>query len=91
MTCPLGTLPLATPAYGAVDVLLRPEALNVQPDPHGSACMGDVRFFGTYQCVWLHLSDGTRIAAHLPPQQVLPTDTPFTVAVRGAVMVYPTT
>lgn len=87
--CTLGTLPLATPAHGAVDVLLRPEALTLQPDVEGPVQIDTVRFFGTYQRVQLRLPDGTTVSAHLPPQQPLATATPVRVAVNGTVMAYP--
>lgn len=87
--CALGRLPLVTPTRGAVAVLLRPEALTLQPDPEGHARVAAVLFFGTYQRVQMHLPDGTTIAAHLPPQQTLHADTPVAITVSGPVMAYP--
>lgn len=89
VTCVLGTLPLATPAHGAVDLLLRPEALTLQRDPQGNARVVDVRFFGTYQRLKVRMLEQIDLTAHLPPQQILPANTPVRVTVNGAVMAYP--
>jgi iron(III) transport system ATP-binding protein len=88
-TCALGVLPLAAPVQGAVDILLRPEAITVQPDPQGAARVVAVRFFGAYQQGQVRLLDGSTLVAHLPPQQELVADTPVTVAVSGPVVAYP--
>jgi iron(III) transport system ATP-binding protein len=89
VTCALGRLPLAAPAQGAVDIVLRPEALTVQPDPQGDARVDAVRFFGTYQRVQVRLPDGRFITAHAPPQQPLHHESAVTVTVSGPVMAYP--
>ncbi len=88
-TCAMGVLPLAAPVQGAVDILLRPEALTVQPDPQGTARIDAVRFFGAYQQVQVRLPDESMLVAHLPPQQELVPDMPITVVVSGPVMAYP--
>jgi iron(III) transport system ATP-binding protein len=87
-TCALGMLPLGAPVQGAVDILLRPEALTVQPDPQGTARVVAVRFFGAYQQGQVRLPDGSTLVAHLPPQQALAVDTPVSVSVTGSVMAY---
>jgi iron(III) transport system ATP-binding protein len=87
-TCALGVLPLAVPVQGVVDILLRPEALTVQPDPEGTARVVAVRFFGAYQQGQVCLPDGSIITVHLPPQQALAVDTLVSVSVTGSVMAY---
>ncbi len=87
--CALGKLPLTVPAQGPVDILLRPEALAVQPDPQGRVRVDTVRFSGSYQRGHLRLPDGHVITAHLPPQQTLAIDTPVSVTINGPVMAYP--
>jgi hypothetical protein len=72
-----------------VEILLRPEARTVQPDPQGAAQVRAVRFFGAYQQVQVRLADGGMCTVHLPPQQELAADTPVSIAVRGPVMAYP--
>lgn len=86
--CGLGSLPLAAPVSGAVEVLLRPEAVRVQANAQGNARVSDVRFFGSYQRVQLHLADNTPLVAHLPPQQLLTVDAPVAVTVQGPVMAF---
>lgn len=64
VVCALGTLPLARPAHGDVNVLLRPESVVIQPDIVGNACVREVRFLGpirqhVFNCVmepvWMHV------------------------------------
>ncbi len=86
--CGLGDLPLAAPASGPVDVLLRPEAIRLQADAQGRVRVREVRFFGSYQRLSLQLADGTRLTAQLPAQQALAVGTQVTVAVQGPVMAY---
>jgi iron(III) transport system ATP-binding protein len=86
--CALGDLPLAVPARGAVEVLLRPEAIRLQADTQGNAQVSEVRFFGSYQRVHLRLADGTRLTAQLPAQNALARDTAVAVTVQGPVMAY---
>jgi iron(III) transport system ATP-binding protein len=45
----LGTLPLSRSILGDVEVMIRPEAMTLMPDPDGPAHITDVRFFGYYQ------------------------------------------
>lgn len=88
VTCVLGTLPLSTPVHGAVDVLIRPEALTLQPDPHGPGRIVKVSFFGNYQMAHICLVNGTHIQARIPPRRDLTPDTWVQVTVQGAVMAY---
>ncbi|MFZ4814297.1 MAG: ABC transporter ATP-binding protein [Phototrophicaceae bacterium] len=70
VTTALGKFRLVRASSGAVDVLLRPEALTVTTLPNGNATLTDIRFFGHYQRLQLRLDDDTpltgRAWAHLP-------------------------
>ncbi|GAB4517249.1 MAG: ABC transporter ATP-binding protein [Anaerolineae bacterium] len=48
---PLGTLSLANAAHGRVDILLRPEVLDIVPDTEGQGIITDVRYYGFYRLV----------------------------------------
>jgi iron(III) transport system ATP-binding protein len=56
----IGELPAAGQPPGAVEVMLRPEALRVEPEPDG-AVVEDVEFFGHDQLVRVRLRDGTSV------------------------------
>ncbi|PJF24939.1 MAG: ABC transporter ATP-binding protein, partial [Phototrophicales bacterium] len=49
----LGALRLARPAHGEVNVMIRPEALALTPDPHGAAIVTDSRYYGQYRIITL--------------------------------------
>lgn len=82
----LGRLPLLEPVVGAVEVLLRPEAIKLQPDAAGSARVTEVRFFGHDQMVRLRLPDGTEIQARTWARADLEAGMAVQVSVQGAVM-----
>ncbi|MEM8532236.1 MAG: ABC transporter ATP-binding protein [Chloroflexota bacterium] len=90
VVCVLGTLPLAQPIQGQVNILLRPESIMIQPDIVGNACVKEVRFFGTYQAACIQLNDGTCLDTRMIPQIDLVPDTSVTAIVAGPVMAYPT-
>jgi iron(III) transport system ATP-binding protein len=79
VTCELGRFPAHdTIAGGAVDVLVRPEALVVGPDANGdaderargasvaTATVVGRSFYGHDQLVWLELASGLRVRSRLP-------------------------
>jgi iron(III) transport system ATP-binding protein len=93
-TTVLGELPLIEPAEGAVDVLIRPEMLSLQPY---SGEAGDVagtvasrRFFGRDQQVDLALPDGTEITARVPTLHHFATGDRVTIRVDRPVLAFPT-
>jgi iron(III) transport system ATP-binding protein len=82
----LGRLPLLEPAAGEVEVLLRPEAIQLQPDAAGSGRVTEVRFFGHDQMVRLRLADGTELQARTWARADLEAGMAVQVSVQGAVM-----
>ena len=70
VSCALGTLPLAWPMRGPVEVMVRPEAIRLKPDAQGCACVDQLVFFGHDQDVLIRLTDGrplrARALAHAP-------------------------
>jgi iron(III) transport system ATP-binding protein len=61
----LGSLPLARAAYGAVTVMVRPEAIQLQQGTDTNAIVQSVRFRGHYQMVTIRLADGTLLEARV--------------------------
>lgn len=53
----IGEIPLLRPSQGAIEVMLRPESLQIIPDDNGNATIEDVRFFGYYRTVTVRLVD----------------------------------
>jgi iron(III) transport system ATP-binding protein len=88
VTCALGRLPPAVSLHGRVDVLVRPEALLLQPDPAGAARVEQVTFSGRDQTVQLALHDGTRLRARSSPLLELNPGMQVHPTVQGPVMAY---
>lgn len=59
VACVLGHLPLVDPANGMVEVMLRPEAMDVIPDANGDGEVVDLRFYGHDQTVTVRVDDMT--------------------------------
>jgi iron(III) transport system ATP-binding protein len=60
----LGRLQLHNPdTEGAVDVILRPEAITLTPDPRGALCIESILYFGFHQLVTLRLENGSTLHA----------------------------
>jgi iron(III) transport system ATP-binding protein len=55
----LGAIPIANPTSGAVDVLVRPEAVALAPGPGGTVEL--VEFYGHDTVYAVHLADGTQL------------------------------
>ncbi len=51
---------------GAVDVLVRPEAVRVHPDEQGGARVVATAFLGAVVRATVRLADGTEVKADLP-------------------------
>jgi iron(III) transport system ATP-binding protein len=62
----LGTFVLPTPAQGPVHVLVRPEQLEVVPDPNGQAVVASREFRGHDVVYQLRLDSGTILWSHRP-------------------------
>ncbi|NLE50338.1 MAG: ABC transporter ATP-binding protein [Chloroflexi bacterium] len=86
----LGDLPLRTPADGAVEVLVRPEALILGDIPDGAlATVQRTIYHGAHQIVWLVLADGTPLKAFAPADVEWQAGQQVRVTVRGAALAYP--
>jgi iron(III) transport system ATP-binding protein len=88
VTCMFGNLPLAEAAHGAVEILIRPEMVLLQPDPEGTGCVERVSFFGHDQMVQVSLPDGVRLQARTQPHLNLIPGSQVQVAVNGPVVAY---
>jgi len=87
--CALGQLLLAAPASGPVQVMVRPEALYLTPDPRGAALITGETFYGHDQVLEVRLSDGSRVAVRTGPRLDLRPDIAVSVRVQGPVVAYP--
>ncbi len=63
----LGTLPLATPLRGPIEVLLRPEQILLTPDESSHHVVVQQTYFGHDQLVEVRLASGLVIQARLAP------------------------
>ena len=70
------------PADGELDVLVRPEAVQVTADPRGSATVVAASFLGALTRLTVRLADGTEAKADLPTEDAagLPVGSPAAVA-----------
>ena len=89
VVCALGRLPLAQAAYGAVEVLIRPEALLMSADP--GAVMAEItwrEFYGHDQRLGLRLADGTTLIARAGSEQDFAPGETVSLSVTRAVQVF---
>jgi iron(III) transport system ATP-binding protein len=70
VTTPLGVFADDTSASGNVEVMIRPEAVRLEPDDSGPALVVDREFYGHDQLVTLHLNGGHRLLARTGPDPV---------------------
>ncbi len=87
--CALGALALAQPASGPVTLILRPEALLIEPDARGPARVERVVFFGHDQLVRLCGPGGLALMARTLPHTRVEPGMTVSVTVREPVMAYP--
>jgi iron(III) transport system ATP-binding protein len=87
--CTLGAVPLATPASGRVDVMLRPEMLALRPEPRGCGRIEHITFFGHDQLVAVRMCDGALLQARTFPRLDLTPGTQVEVTVSGPVVAFP--
>lgn len=87
----LGELPLrAAPLHGPVDVLLRPEAIELSADGAGTAArVQRAVYHGSHQAVWVTLADGTPLKVLTGPEVDWLPGAPVRVQVRGEVLAFP--
>jgi iron(III) transport system ATP-binding protein len=89
--CELGSVPLAEPAQGPLQLLLRPEAVCFEPDPAGPATVVERQFFGPGQLVAARLPSGALLHARLPADPPLAADTRVAVRLCGPIRAFPAT
>ena len=89
VTCELGELYLQTAQDGPVDVLIRPENVQVRPGPPTSDFrVQDIRFFGHDQLVNVRTPAGNIVATRLGPMYNFAVGQPVDIQVTGLVMAY---
>ena len=86
-----GELESQVPINGEVDVLIRPENMEISPAPHHGAVHRVRRqlFFGHDQLVTVQLSTGSTIDVRLGPAYSFASGQPVSIKVQGPVMAYP--
>ncbi|RLT44171.1 MAG: ABC transporter ATP-binding protein [Chloroflexi bacterium] len=86
----LGTLETQVAVEGPVDVLVRPENVEISPAPSDahSHRVCQHLFFGHDQLVTVQLSSGETIEVRLGPAYTFAVNQPVSVRVRGPVMAY---
>ena len=89
MTCELGDLYLQIAQDGPVDVLIRPENVQVRPGPPTSDFrVQDIRFFGHDQLVNVRTPAGNIVSTRLGPMYNFAVGQPVDIQVTGLVMAY---
>ncbi|HRL13621.1 MAG TPA: ABC transporter ATP-binding protein, partial [Aggregatilineales bacterium] len=86
---PLGSLPLAADAVGAVEVMLRPEALEVVADGDGEAVVTDVRYYGFYRLLDVRHGQDLDLKVRTWSQSDLRPGDRVRVQVQGAAVTLP--
>jgi iron(III) transport system ATP-binding protein len=89
--CELGTLGAHRAVHGPVDILLRPENIELQVAQPGlpAARVRHRLFFGHDQLITVQLPTGTHLTARLGPLDGFLPDQPLQVTVRAPVVAYP--
>ena len=77
------------PDEGAVDVVIRPEQLQIAAVAEGTAMVEDRRYFGHDVVVGVCLPTGERLLVRLPSAEPMPVGTQVTVACREPVLAFP--
>jgi iron(III) transport system ATP-binding protein len=89
----LGRLPMLTPATGRVDVVVRPEAVSLQPPADPTGGDGEVvrrEYFGHDQRLAVRLAaTGRVLSVRMGPEPSLRVGARVCVRVHGAVAVFP--
>ncbi len=89
----LGTLDVeAGPGTGAVDVVIRPEQLQIVASADaGAATVDDRRYFGHDAVVGVRLPGGERLLVRLPSADPLPVGATVAVSCHESVLAFPAT
>lgn len=86
---PLGRVPLARAAHGTVEVMCRPEALQLTPSPNGIAQVIAVRTLGFYQLVQVRLTTtGQVLLARAWSHEIFDVGTSVEVRIVGHVAAF---
>ncbi len=85
--CALGALPLLVPMHGAVDLMIRPEMIDVHHDDAG-VMIEQISFFGHDQLIRLRLADATTVRARTLPRPDLRPGMRVALRVSDPVMAY---
>jgi iron(III) transport system ATP-binding protein len=87
--CVLGRVPLAAPRDGPVEVMVRPEALDLHPDATGCGLVEEIVFFGHDQLIGIRMCDGSLIQARTGPRTDIAPGVRVVVRVQGEVVAFP--
>jgi iron(III) transport system ATP-binding protein len=87
--CALGRMILATPQYGPVEIMIRPEAVELRAVRSGCARIERIRYFGHDQSLHLDLHGGGELTVRSLPRPDLRIGQEVDVFVRGVVVAYP--
>ncbi|MEM6528063.1 MAG: ABC transporter ATP-binding protein [Chloroflexota bacterium] len=85
----VGTLALARPAQGKVEVMIRPEAVVLEPAESGIGEVVDVRYSGYYQLASVKLESGLMIEARVWAQTSIERGNYVNIRVEGDVVTFP--
>jgi len=85
----LGRVILATPQHGPVDIMVRPEAIELRAVREGRAQIERIRYFGHDQSLHLRLHGGGELDVRSLPRPDLRVGQEVDVFVRGVVVAYP--
>ncbi len=91
-SCELGDVPLAVPATGAVDIMLRPEQIRLIPATEASEPNATVQsrlFFGHDQVLTLALDSGGTVRARVGAYGGIRPGDRVQTAIRGAALAFP--
>jgi iron(III) transport system ATP-binding protein len=87
--CALGRVILATQQHGPVEIMIRPEAVELRAVRSGRAHIERIRYFGHDQSIHLCLHGGGELDVRSLPRPDLRVGQEVDVFVRGVVVAYP--
>lgn len=88
--CALGRLPLQNPVRGRVEVMIRPEAVNLVPTDLGHAEILSTTYFGHDQMVVLRLTNSAEnFRVRLGPSEHFTPGTQVNIVMKVPVLAYP--
>jgi iron(III) transport system ATP-binding protein len=87
----LGQLMVASTLVGEVEVLLRPEAVHLTPDPSSTAEVVELEYYGHDRMYGVRLPSGTRLKSRIVGDSPIRVGDHIRVQVRGPVSIFPRT